>query len=147
VRALARWGVGGLLLTNAVGGISEGFDAGSIAIVVDHLNLQGQSPLAGPAFGARFPDLSRAYDPSFRSILRQCADAAGIVTRDAVLAAMLGPSYETPAEVRMLGRLGADIVGMSTVPEVIAAAEIGLRCAVLSLVANRAAGLDPRSSA
>lgn len=140
VRALARWGGRALILTNAVGGIGAGFEPGTIAIIGDHLNLQGRSPLVGPAFGERFPDLSRAYHPGLRQILQARASAAQLDARPAVLAAMLGPAYETPAEVRMLELLGADVVGMSTVPEVLAAAEVGLPCAVLSLVSNRAAG-------
>lgn len=141
VRALAAWGVGAVLLTNAVGGITEGFDPGVIVVVSDHLDLQGRNPLVGPAYGTRFPDLSRAYDPELRAILARAAQQVGAPARAGVLAAMLGPSYETPAEVRMLARLGADIVGMSTVPEVVACAEIGARAAVLSIVSNRAAGL------
>ncbi|MEQ1567748.1 MAG: purine-nucleoside phosphorylase [Myxococcota bacterium] len=141
VRALASWGVRYLLLTNSVGGISDGLEPGSIVIVEDHLNLQGRNPLFGPPYGERFPDLSQAYDPQMREALVAAARASGIAARGGVLAAMSGPSYESPAEVRMLARLGADVVGMSTVPEVIAAAEIGLRCAVVSLVSNRAAGL------
>ncbi|MEQ1502658.1 MAG: purine-nucleoside phosphorylase [Myxococcota bacterium] len=141
VRALHAWGVRALVLTNSVGGISPGFDPGQLVIVTDHLNFQGRNPLVGPAYGERFPDLSRAYDPGLREVLAGAAASTGIPVLEGVLAAMLGPSYETPAEIRMLATLGADIVGMSTVPEVIAAAEIGLRCAVLSLVSNRAAGL------
>lgn len=142
VRALARWGVGALLITNSVGGISPGFEPGTLVVVEDHLNFQGTNPLCGPAFGVRFPDLSAAYHPELRAILADAARGLGIEVRTGVLAAMLGPSYESPAEIRMLAKLGADVVGMSTVPEVIAAAELGLRCAVLSLVSNRAAGLS-----
>lgn len=141
VRALHLWGVRALLLTNSVGGITDGFDPGTLLIVTDHLNFQGTNPLIGPAYADRFPDLSRAYDPGLQQILTRSAAAVGIEVRRGVLAAMLGPSYETPAEIRMLRTLGADVVGMSTVPEVIAAAEIGLRCAVLSLVSNYAAGM------
>jgi purine-nucleoside phosphorylase len=144
VRALHAWGVRALLLTNSVGGITLGFDPGTLVIVTDHLNLQGTNPLCGPAYGERFPDLSRAYDPDLRARIADAADSLGIDVRQGVLAAMLGPSYESAAEIRMVGGLGADVVGMSTVPEVIAAAEIGLRCAVLSIVSNRAAGLTDR---
>lgn len=144
VRALHRWGVQTLLLTNSVGGITEGFDPGTLVIVNDHLNLQGQNPLTGAPFATRFPDLSRAYDPSLRRTIAEVAAAQKISVCEGVLAAMLGPSYESPAEIRMLARLGADVVGMSTVPEVIAAAELGLRCAVISIVSNRAAGLTTR---
>lgn len=141
VRALHAWGVRALLLTNSAGGITDGLDPGTLVIVTDHLNFQGTNPLVGPAYATRFPDLSRAYDPELQDLLAAAATANGIDVRRGVMAAMLGPSYETPAEIRMLRTLGADVVGMSTVPEVIAAAEIGLRCAVLSLVSNRAAGL------
>lgn len=141
VRALHHWGVQVLLLTNSVGGITEGLDPGSLVVITDHLNFQGTNPLVGPAFGTRFPDLSHAYDPGIQEILTSAAAAVGVEIHTGVLAAMLGPTYESPAEIRMLRTLGADVVGMSTVPEVIAAAEIGLRCAVLSLVSNRAAGL------
>jgi purine-nucleoside phosphorylase len=141
VRALHRWGVKRLVLTNSVGGISPGLDPGALVIVTDHLNCQGRNPLHGPAFGERFPDLSVAYDSGLRRILAEAAAAVGVPITTGVLAAMPGPSYETPAEIRMLRVLGVDVVGMSTVPEVIAAAELGLPCAVLSLVSNRAAGL------
>jgi purine-nucleoside phosphorylase len=141
VRALHSWGIQRLFLTNSVGGISDGFDPGTLVVVTDHINLQGSNPLTGPAFGERFPDLTSAYDPEMRRLLTEAARAASCTVRHGVLAAMLGPSYETPAEVRMLRSLGADVVGMSTVPEVIAAAEVGLRCAVLAMVSNRAAGL------
>jgi purine-nucleoside phosphorylase len=141
VRALHAWGVKVLILTNSVGGITDGLDPGTLVVVTDHLNFQGTNPLIGPAYAERFPDLSRAYDPELQEILVRSAAAVGTEVRKGVLAAMLGPSYESPAEIRMLRTLGADVVGMSTVPEAIAAAEVGLRCAVLSLVSNRAAGL------
>ena len=141
VRALHRWGLRQLLLTNSVGGISDGFDPGTMVVVTDHLNLQGTNPLVGLPFGERFPDLTTAYDPELRRILTDASRVTGFPLLQGVLAAMLGPSYETPAEVRMLKTLGADVVGMSTVPEVVAAAGIGLRCAVLAMVSNRAAGL------
>jgi purine-nucleoside phosphorylase len=142
VRAAARWGVKRLLLTCSVGGISEGLDPGAMVLVTDHLNFQRSNPLTGPAFGTRFPDLTTAYDPAMRAVLAAAAARAGLVLREGVLAAMPGPAYETPAEIRMLQRLGADIVGMSTVPEVMAAAEIGLPVAVIAVVSNRAAGLS-----
>jgi purine-nucleoside phosphorylase len=141
VRAMARWGVRRLVLTCSVGGITEGLDPGALVLVSDHLNLQRAIPLAGPAFGTRFPDLGNAYDADFRATIRRCAARVGLSMADGVLAAMPGPAYETPAEVRMLRTLGADIVGMSTVPEVLAAAEIGLCTAVIAVVSNRAAGL------
>lgn len=142
VRALHRWGVKRLVVTNSVGGITPGMVPGTLVVVTDHVNFQGRNPLYGPAFGTRFPDMSTAYDPGMRAVLHEAAAAVGVPVKEGVLAAMLGPSYETPAEIRMLGRLGVDIVGMSTVPEVIAAAELGLRCAVLSLVSNLAAGIS-----
>jgi purine-nucleoside phosphorylase len=142
VRALHAWGVSTLVVTNSVGGISPGFDPGLLVVVTDHINFQGRNPLYGEAYGTRFPDLSRAYDPDLRAHLHGAAAAVGVPVRDGVLAAMLGPSYESPAEIRMLARLGVDVVGMSTVPEVIAAAEVGLRCAVVSLVSNHAAGIS-----
>jgi purine-nucleoside phosphorylase len=142
VRVLHQWGVQRLVITNSVGGITPGFDPGLLVVVTDHVNFQGRNPLYGEAFGVRFPDLSRAYDPGLRAHLHAAAAATGIQVQEGVLAAMLGPSYETPAEIRMLARLGVDIVGMSTVPEVIAAAEVGLRCAVVSLVSNHAAGIS-----
>lgn len=144
VRAMHRWGVSHLLLTNSVGGITEGFDPGTLVIVSDHLNFQGSNPLTGPAFHKRFPDLSQAYHPGLRRTLAAVAAEHHIPVREGVLAAMLGPSYESPAEIRMLAKLGADVVGMSTVPEVIAAAELGLPTAVVSIVSNRAAGLTSR---
>ncbi len=141
VRALAKWGVKRLILTCSVGGITDGLEPGTLVLVTDHLNFQGANPLTGPAYGVRFPDLSGAHDAAIRSVLRASGARAGLSLRDGVLAAMPGPAYETPAEIRMLRTLGADIVGMSTVPEVVAAAEIGLPCAVLAVVSNRAAGL------
>ena len=141
VRALAAWGVRQVVITNSVGGITPGLDPGALVVVTDHVNFQGRNPLYGEAYGTRFPDLSRAYDPDLRAHLHAAADALGVPVKAGVLAAMLGPSYESPAEIRMLARMGVDVVGMSTVPEVIAAAEIGLRCAVVSLVSNHAAGL------
>lgn len=141
VRALQAWGVKQVVLTASVGGITVGLDVGEVVLVSDHLNLQGCNPLFGPAYGERFPDLTAAYDPGLRSILRSSAEATGLRLHEGVYAAMPGPSYETPAEVRMLGLLGADVVGMSTVPEVIAAKAIGLPVAALAVVSNRAAGL------
>ena len=142
VRVAHRWGIERLILTNSVGGITDGFDPGHLVVITDHLNLQGTNPLAGPAFATRFPDLGSAYDPELRGHLAAAGEAAGATVHHGVLAAMLGPSYETPAEIRMLAALGADVVGMSTVPEVLAAAELGLPCAALSMVSNRAAGLS-----
>ena len=141
VRALHRWGVRNLVLTCSVGGITEGLDPGTTVLIEDHLNLQHINPLVGPAFGARFPDLSCAYDPGMGEVLQSAARHQDVRLATGVLAAMPGPAYETPAEVRMLRILGADVVGMSTVPEVLAAAELGLPTAVVAVVSNRAAGL------
>lgn len=141
VRALHRWGVERLLLTCSVGGIREGLEPGTCVLVSDHLNLQNDNPLTGPAFGTRFPDLGRAYNPAMRTALLEAARNQRLPLPQGVLAATSGPSYETPAEVRMYRTCGADIVGMSTVPEVIAAAAIGLDTAVVAVVSNRAAGL------
>lgn len=142
VRALHRWGVQELLLTCSVGGISDAIGLGALVAVRDHISCQWANPLYGPAFGTRFPDLMSAYDEGLRARLHQAAAAAGIELAEGVLAATNGPAYETPAEVRALALVGADIVGMSTVPEVLAAAEVGLRCAVVAVVSNRAAGLS-----
>jgi inosine/guanosine/xanthosine phosphorylase family protein len=141
VRALHRWGVQHLVLTCSVGGITEGLDPGTTVLIEDHLNFQHSNPLIGPAFGTRFPDLGQAYDPEMCAALKRAAAGLGQRLPTGVLAAMPGPTYETPAEVRMLRTLGADVVGMSTVPEVMAAAEVGLRTAVVAVVSNRAAGL------
>lgn len=141
VRALARWGGRGLVLTSAVGGITPGLATGDILIVNDHLNLLGASPLRGPnidALGVRFPDLSAIYTPKRRALAH--ASANHLMT-EGVYAAMPGPSYETPAEVRMLRGMGADVVGMSLVPEAIAAGHAGIDLLALAVIANPAAGL------
>jgi purine-nucleoside phosphorylase len=139
------------VLTNASGGVREGLARGEWMVVTDHLNLSGCNPLEGPndaRVGPRFPDLSRAYDPGLRALLLQAARAAGVRLHEGVYAMMSGPSYETPAEIRMLRTLGADAVGMSTVPEVIAAVHMGARVACLSCITNAAAGLgEPLSHA
>ena len=145
VRVLGRLGVKTLVLTNAVGGIRDDLGPGRLLLVSDHLNLQASSPLIGPndeALGPRFPDLSDAYDPTLRLAAREAAARLGIELTEGVYAAWLGPAFETPAEIRMLRALGADVVGMSLVPEVLAARHMGIRCLALSLVTNRAAGLQ-----
>lgn len=144
VRFAALLGAKVLLMTNAAGGVRPEWPAGTLAAVSDHLNLTGTNPLAGeppPAWGARFPDMVDAYDPGLRGMARRHARELGFDLPDGVYAGLNGPSYETPAEVRMLRTLGADLVGMSTVHEVIAARHLGLRCLVLSLVANPGAGV------
>jgi len=144
VRVLARMGVGSLWVTNAAGGVNPDLRPGDLVRVTDHLNLTGLNPLTGPndeALGPRFPDMSQAYDPRLGTLLDEEAARLGLRLGTGVYAGVAGPSYETPAEVRMLRGLGADLVGMSTVHEVIAARHLGLPVAAVSLVANRAAGL------
>jgi purine-nucleoside phosphorylase len=144
VRLLVTLGARVVVLTNASGGVREGLAAGDWMVITDHINLSGKNPLEGPndpRVGPRFPDLSRAYDPQLRAMLVRAADGAGVPVHQGVYAMMAGPSYETPAEIRMLRTLGADAVGMSTVPEVIAAVHMGARVACLSCVTNAAAGL------
>ena len=145
VRLMARLGIEHLLVTNAAGGVNPSFSVGDLMIISDHLNLMGASPLRGDnleAFGPRFPDMSEAYSQAHRARWRGCAEALGITLREGVYAAMMGPAYETPAEIRMLAALGADAVGMSTVPEVITASHLGLQVAGLSVITNKAAGLS-----
>jgi purine-nucleoside phosphorylase len=144
VRTMARLGVHAVLLTNAAGGLEPSWAAGDLMVVSDHLNLTGVSPLVGPSddsLGPRFPDMSVAYDPELRRWLHASGRDAGIALRDGVYAALLGPQYETPAEVRMIRVLGAHAVGMSTVPEVIALRHMGVRVAALSCITNLAAGI------
>lgn len=141
IRALARWGARGVLLSSAVGGVDPTLRTGELVLVSDHINLLGVNPLRGPnldALGPRFPDLSDVYTPRLRGLAHT---VAGRRLREGVYAAVPGPSYETPAEVRMLRVLGADLVGMSLVPESIAAAHAGLEVFAVSIVANLAAGL------
>ena len=142
VRALAAFGITDLLLTNAAGGINPRFRAGDFMILSDHINLMGTNPLRGTHSRdpRRFVDLSSAYDPTLCGLLRQAARSAGLKLRSGVYLAVCGPSYETPAEIRAFRRLGADAVGMSTVPEVIVARHCGLRVAGLSCITNLAAG-------
>lgn len=140
VRTLRALGIGTFLLTNAAGGIQPGMAAGDLMVLTDHLNLTGCSPLVGPedpALGPRFPDQSRVYHPDLRATLLGLQPGL----RQGVYAGLLGPSYETPAEVRMLAALGADAVGMSTVHEAMALNAMGARLAGLSLISNLAAGL------
>lgn len=146
-RVLCGLGVRALLVTNAAGGVNPSFGPGDLVRITDHLNLSGQNPLTGDnddRLGPRFPDLSDAYDPRLGAALDAAAADLGIPLRSGVYACMPGPSYETPAEVRMLRALGADLVGMSTVPEVIAARHMGVPVAGLSVVTNYAAGLSRR---
>jgi purine-nucleoside phosphorylase len=144
MRVFGVMGLKAVVLTNAAGGINIGFDQGSLMIISDHLNLMGTNPLLGPndeRFGVRFPDMSEVYSREFQEIVVEEANALGLELRRGVYAAMSGPSYETPAEVRMLRTLGADAVGMSTVPEAIVARQMGIRVLGLSCITNMAAGV------
>ena len=144
VRVLAHAGMKGMLVTNAAGGVNGAFSAGDLMVISDHLNLTGRNPLIGPhdpRLGARFPDMSQAYDPTLREVLFEAAEQQGLNLQLGVYAGLSGPCYETPAEVRMLRTLGADAVGMSTVPEVIVARQMGVRVAGMSLISNMAAGI------
>jgi purine-nucleoside phosphorylase len=143
-RVLHAIGVRTLFVSNAAGGINRMMRAGDLMIIEDHLNLMGRSPLSGPQLPeeTRFPDMSAPYDPALIAALRIAALETGISVASGVYAALLGPSYETPAEVRMLERLGADAVGMSTVPEVLVARALGMRVAGVSCITNVAAGMS-----
>jgi purine-nucleoside phosphorylase len=144
IRVLGRLGVESLVLTNACGAIDPAVEPGRLVVISDHLNLQGTSPLVGPnddALGPRFPDMSDAYDPAYRTLAHEAAGRLGLELGEGVYAAWLGPAFETPAEIRMMRALGADLVGMSTVPEVLAARHMGIRCLALSCVTNAAAGV------
>ena len=144
LRALATLGVHTVILTNAAGGIRRGFGPGTLMLIADHLNLTGRNPLQGPVLAGeiRFPDMSAPYDLDLRALARQGASELGIRLEEGVYAGLLGPTYETPAEIRWLERIGADAVGMSTVTEVIAARARGLRCLGISTITNAAAGLS-----
>jgi purine-nucleoside phosphorylase len=144
-RMLAVLGAKILVLTNAAGGVSERLRPGDLMLLSDHLNLLGTNPLCGPnldGLGPRFPDMTEVYDRALRETARSCAARLGIRLAEGVYAAMTGPSYETPAEVRMLRTLGADAVGMSTVPEAVAARHAGMRVLGFSMISNLAAGLS-----
>jgi purine-nucleoside phosphorylase len=144
VRVFARMGIRALIITNAAGGINTEYQQGALVLVSDHINLQGQNPLVGPndeGFGVRFPDMTFAYSKPLRDIARSAAKKLGKNLPEGVYAGMLGPSYETPAEIRYLRNIGADLVGMSTVPEVIAAAHMKLQVLAISCVTNMAAGI------
>jgi purine-nucleoside phosphorylase len=144
IRVFARMGVKAVILTNAAGGIKREFTQGRLVVISDHINLQGVNPLTGPNdenFGPRFPDMSAAYDKRFRELALAEGRLLKIELGVGVYAALAGPSYETPAEIRYLRSIGADLVGMSTVPEVIAAHHSGLRVLGISCVTNAAAGI------
>lgn len=145
-RVMAALGVSIVLVTNAAGGCEPAWAPGDLMLVTDHLNLTGRSPLVGAndeARGPRFPDMSAAYDPKLQAAAREAAKASGILLREGVYAGLVGPSYETPAEVKMLRSLGASAVGMSTVLEVIALRHLGVRVGALSCITNLAAGISP----
>jgi len=143
VRVFHALGVRELFVSNAAGGISLKLAVGDLMMISDHLNLMGTNPLVGPAQEAetRFPDMTDAYDPDLRRLLRASAEKLDIPLQEGVYAGLLGPSYETPSEVKMLRLLGADAVGMSTVPEVIMARALGIRVAGISCITNAAAGV------
>jgi purine-nucleoside phosphorylase len=148
VRLMMALGARTLVLTNAAGGIREGLEPGDLMLIEDHLNLTGFNCLAGlndPAVGPRFVQLSDAYDPGLRALALRVAEGADLKVQTGVYAGLLGPTYETKAEVRMLRTLGADAVGMSTVLETIAARHMGARCLAISCITNRAAGLSLRA--
>jgi len=144
IRVLRKLGAERLILTNASGGLKADMATGTLMIVTDHINFSGTNPLVGPnddAVGPRFPDMTDAYDPHLRLLLVEAARDADVEVRKGIYLYTLGPNFETPAEIRMFAALGADAVGMSTVPECIAARHCGLKVAALSLVTNLAAGL------
>jgi purine-nucleoside phosphorylase len=147
VRALGALGVRSFVFTNAAGGINLAYQRGALVLLADHINLQGSNPLVGPnddVIGPRFPDMSEAYSRRYRAIAREIGESLGIELAEGVYAALLGPNYETPAEIRYLRAIGADLVGMSTVPEVIAANHLGAKVLAISCVTNMAAGILPQ---
>lgn len=146
VRLLARIGCTSVLLTNAAGGIDPSFKPGDLMLIRDHLNLTGQNPLIGPnedTLGPRFPDMTHAYDPALRGAARLASTVTGVPLHEGVYAGLLGPTYETPAEIRMLATLGASAVGMSTVHEIIALRHMRIPAAAISCITNLAAGISP----
>ncbi|MCA1591395.1 MAG: purine-nucleoside phosphorylase [Acidobacteria bacterium] len=147
VRTLGLLGVRSLVLTNAAGGLNNTFTQGSLIVISDHLNLMGASPLRGandPRFGPRFPDMTAVYDHDYQETAINEAHEMGLELRRGIYAALAGPNYETPAEIRMLRLLGADAVGMSTVPEALAARHMGVKVLGLSCITNMAAGVEDR---
>jgi purine-nucleoside phosphorylase len=147
IRELQRHGVESVILTNAAGGINLAYKPGDLVLISDHINLLGANPLSGPnddSLGPRFPDMSEAYSKEYRGVARAAAAELGITLAEGVYAALPGPSYETPAEIRYLRTIGADLVGMSTVPETIAANHMGMKVLAISCVTNMAAGVLPQ---
>jgi purine-nucleoside phosphorylase len=144
VRVLGRLGVRALVVTNAAGAINEGYRPGMLVLISDHVNLLGTSPLVGPnddSLGPRFPDMSEAYDAGFRARAHEAAAELGLELGEGVYGAWLGPQFETPAEIRFMRAIGCDLAGMSTVPEVIEARHMGIRCLGVSVVTNMASGV------
>ncbi|MFZ1156511.1 MAG: purine-nucleoside phosphorylase [Candidatus Sulfotelmatobacter sp.] len=144
IRVFGRMGIKTAILTNAAGGINLSYSQGALVLIRDHINLQGANPLVGPSddrFGVRFPDMTHAYAKAYREIARTEAAKQGMTLHEGVYAGLLGPSYETPAEIEYLRRIGADLVGMSTVAEVIAARHMGIKVLAISCVTNMAAGI------
>ena len=144
VRVMQKIGVKTLIVTNAAGGVNLGYHPGELMVIGDMFSMTAQNPLIGPnldVFGPRFPDMSCAFDKELRALAHECANEQGFALREGVYAQMTGPTYETPAEIRMLRTLGADAVGMSTVPEVIVARHGGMRVLGISCITNMAAGI------
>jgi purine-nucleoside phosphorylase len=144
IRVLGRIGIRALVVTNAAGGINLEYQQGALVVVSDHINLQGHNPLIGPnneRFGPRFPDMTQAYYKPYRASTLAAAKKLGKNAYQGIYAALLGPSYETPAEIRHLRTIGADLVGMSTIPEVIVARQMGIKVLAISCVTNMAAGV------
>jgi len=144
IRELKRRGVRSVILTNAAGAINTNFHPGELVLISDHINLMGANPLTGPnddAVGPRFPDMSEAYSREYREMATEAARSIGLEMKEGVYAGLAGPSYETPAEIRYLRTIGADLVGMSTVPETIAANHAGMKVLAISCVTNMAAGV------
>lgn len=146
VRAMGLAGIEILITTNASGGINEKWSPGDLAIIDDHINLSGRNPLVGPnmaELGPRFPDMTKAYDPEISKVIKEVGARHKVNMKNGVYVSVLGPTYETPAEIRMLRVMGADMVGMSTVPEVIAANHLGIKVAGVACITNHAAGIKP----
>ncbi len=148
IRVFARMGIKALIVTNAAGGIDLNYSEGALVALRDHINLQGANPLIGPnddRFGPRFPDMTRAYDPEFRRFVAEAGEKLSLSLHEGVYLALAGPNYETPAEIHAFRTLGVDLVGMSTVPEVLAARHSGIRVLGISCVTNMAAGITGKT--
>jgi len=144
MRVFGRMGIRAVILTNAAGGINLNYQQGALVLIRDHINLQGANPLVGPnddRFGVRFPDMTHGYEKSYRERALEESSKLGMTLHEGVYAALVGPNYETPAEIRYLRTIGADLVGMSTVLEVIAARHLGIKVLAISCVTNMAAGI------